>query len=61
MRTTLRCKRCGTSLIVEGPAVGHRWSRSPALAPKCQHTNETQWPSDGNYKFTAGGTDAAER
>jgi len=60
VRTTLRCKRCGTSLIVEGPG-----SRAPVIArpvtcPKCQHTNETQWPSDGHYKVTVEGTGTAD-
>ena len=52
MRTTLRCRKCGASLTVEGPGRKAKVIARPVTCPRCQEINETQWPSKGHYLVT---------
>ena len=52
MRTRLRCKKCGASLTVEGPATGAKVIVRPVTCLKCQEVNDVQWPADGKYEVT---------
>ena len=57
---TLRCKKCGVSLTVEGSGSRFREVAQPVTCPKCGEKNELLWPMDGGYKVTAGGVNTAE-
>ena len=50
MRTRFRCKKCGTSLMVEGPATGGKVIMRPVTCPECQEVRDIQWPAGGGYK-----------
>jgi phage FluMu protein Com len=51
MRTRLRCKKSGASLIVKGPETGANVIARPVTCPKCQEINDVQGPAEGSYNL----------